>query len=131
MKADKNAPFPQDELDGLQQAFGSIGVEIEQNGKLPEDRAYGRLFTDIIRESVTNAVRHGFATKIFVQMDFTDGEYRLKITNNGHSPSGPIVEGGGIGGMRKMVEPHGGALDVTAYPRFVLTVNLPGGETGV
>lgn len=131
LKADKNAPFPQDELDGLQQAFGSIGVEIEQNGKLPEDRAYGRLFTDIIRESVTNAVRHGFATKIFVQMDFTDGEYRLKITNNGHSPSGPIVEGGGIGGMRKMVEPHGGALDVTAYPRFVLTVNLPGGETGV
>lgn len=108
-------------------AFGSIGVDIELDGTLPEDCVKGRLFTDIIRESVTNAVRHGFATKILVQIGFSGGGYHLRITNNGYPPAQPIVEGGGIGGMRKMLEPNGGALKVTAHPHFVLTVDLPGG----
>jgi signal transduction histidine kinase len=131
LKADKNIPSPQDELDGLQQAFGSIGVHIELNGKLPEDRIKGHMFTNIIRESVTNAVRHGFATKILVGIDASADGYRLKITNNGYPPPQPIVEGEGIRGMRKMTETCGGMLDVCIHPRFVLSVYLPGGDIDV
>lgn len=131
LKADKNIPSSEDELASLQQAFGSIGVDIKLDGKLPKDRTKGRMFTDIIRESVTNAVRHGFATKIFVQINHSTKGYHLNIANNGHLPPQPIIEGGGIDGIRRMVEPHGGALDVISHPRFVLTVDLPGGEVGV
>ncbi|MGI5849518.1 MAG: sensor histidine kinase [Christensenellales bacterium] len=131
LKADKNIPSLQDELNGLQQAFGSIGVHIEVNGTLPEDHTKGRMLTDIIRESVTNAVRHGFATKILVEIKFLADGYHLKISNNGYPPPEPIVEGGGIGGMRKMAESCGGVLDVTTHPCFVVSVHLPGGETHV
>jgi nitrate/nitrite-specific signal transduction histidine kinase len=62
----QSLPSPQDELDGLQQTFGAFGVKIMLDGKLPEDDAKGRLFVDIIREGVTNAIRHGFATHISV-----------------------------------------------------------------
>ncbi|MGI6168728.1 MAG: sensor histidine kinase [Christensenellales bacterium] len=131
LKADKNMPSPQDELDGLQQAFGSIGVDIKLNGTLPKDHIKGRMMTDIIRESVANAVRHGFATKIRVKIDFLPSGYHLEITNNGYLPSEPIVEGGGISSMRKMAESCGGELDVSTHPSFVLTVHLPGGEAHV
>lgn len=131
LKANKSVSPPQDELDTLQQVFGSIGVDIKLDGKLPKNRTKERMFVDIIREGVTNAVRHGFATKIFVQIVHSVSGYRLKIANNGHPPSQPVVEGGGIGGMRKMVEQNGGTLDVTAHPHFVLTAYLPGGEADV
>lgn len=131
LKAGKTAPSPQEELDALQQAFASIGVTIEINGALPQEETKGRLFVDIIRESVTNAVRHGFATIVSVQMEHADDGYHLVIANDGHPPSGPITEGGGISGMRNKVQPHGGTLDVITHPQFMLTVDLPGGKCDV
>lgn len=131
LKGGGKAPFPQEELDDLRQLFGSIGVDIALEGDLPEDDAKGCLFTDIIRKSVTNAVHHGFATRILVRIDFSKGEYHLTVTNNGRTPPRPIVEGGGMAGIRKALEPYGGSIEVTTRPRFALTVDLPGGETDV
>ncbi|MDL2259083.1 hypothetical protein LJC42_08055 [Eubacteriales bacterium OttesenSCG-928-K08] len=128
LKTGQRAPRPLDELVGLKQAFLSIGVTILIDGALPEEETKGRLFVDIIRESVTNAVRHGFATNITVSMEHTSGGHKLVITNDGRLPTGPISEGGGIGGMRNKVEPHGGTVDVITHPQFVLAVDLPGGE---
>lgn len=128
LKAEEIKPSPQKELASLQQLFGSIGVAIELQGELPEDPPRGHLFTDIIKKSVTNAVHHGFATKIEIHSGFSKGRYRLKVSNNGRTPRRTIIEGGGIGGIRKAIEPYGGVLTITTGPRFVLTVDLPGGE---
>lgn len=131
LKEEGKKPSPQEELAGLQQLFGSIGVDIALEGELPADRAKGHLFTDIIKKSVTNAVQHGFATKIFARIDHDGGRYSLSITNNGYAPLRPIAEGGGMGGIRKAVEPFGGVIKVTLQPHFALTVELPGGEADV
>ncbi len=131
LKLDQGRPLPQEELDGLRQAFGSIGVNIVLMGKLPENREKERLFVDIIREGVTNAVRHGFATVILIRVDFSESHHHLKITDNGYPPAQPILEGGGLQGMRRKLEPYGGVLSVTSQPRFLLQVDLPGGEMGV
>ncbi|NLA26614.1 MAG: hypothetical protein GX878_04395 [Firmicutes bacterium] len=131
LRGGEKRPSPQDELESLRQVFGSIGVDIELDGELPADHTRGCLFTDIIRKSVTNAVHHGFATKICVRIELSGGRYHLKVTNNGHPSLQPIVEGGGMEGIRKALEPYGGVIDVTAYPRFALTVDLPGGEADV
>ena len=120
-----------DRLDSFRRTFKAIGVKIHLNRDLPEDDITGAVFVDIISESVVNAVRHGFATDVFVMIaDSGDGWY-LEITDNGRAPSQPIVESGGIGGMRSKVEPRGGTLDVTTQPRFTLKIFLPGGETYV
>ena len=124
LKAVHSDPAPQDELDILKQTFESIGVEIVVDGNLPEENEKGQLFVDIAREAVTNAVRHGLATQAHIHMDNANGDFHLRITDNGHPPES-LKEGGGIGGMRKKVEPFGGELHIAIQPRFVLTVDIP------
>ncbi len=128
LKAEQSSPSPEEELDGLSQAFASIGVSINREGELPADEKISRIFADIIKESVTNAVRHGFATEISVKITGEEEGHQLMIINNGDLPSRPIIEGGGIGAMRNMVEPYSGELDVVFDQCFALTVKVPGGE---
>ncbi len=119
LKAD--AATPRDELDSLVNIFGSLGVEIEIIGDLPSDDDKARLFVEIAREAVTNAVKHGFATEVTIR---TSGGH-MEISDNGFSASGEIKEGGGLNGMRRRLERFGGALFVQILPRFTLTVELP------
>jgi len=116
-------PSPQDTLDSLRQAFGSIGVEIVLEGELPEDGAKAQLFAEILREGATNAVRHGYATRVLAEMS----DSRLRITNNGPPPPDGFRRGGGLGGMQKKLEPYGAALRINTEPQFVLTIDMPGG----
>ena len=126
LMAGEGLPAAQSELESLVQTFASIDVEIQLSGAMPKSESVGRLFVEIIRESVTNAVRHGFATGVFVQIDLRGEGYCLTVTNNGHAPYGAIVEGGGLGGMRRKLEPFGGTLLVTPRPCFALTILIPG-----
>ena len=128
LKRVQSRPDPKEELAGLKQAFASIGVSIKLEGELPADQEISRIFTDIIKEGVTNAARHGFATDISVKTGGEGDRHNLTITNNGDVPSCPITEGGGIGAMRNMLEPYGGELDVILDQSFVLTIQVPGGR---
>ena len=128
LKTGQSAASPLDRFDNLRRSFQTIGVEIHLDGDLPGDEIKGHLLIDVIWEGVINAVRHGFATKVSVRIERTEVDWHLEITDNGRPPVQPILEGGGIGGMRRKLLPHGGALKVIANPRFVLTVDLPGGE---
>ena len=127
LKTDQSVPVPQVEFDGLRRMFGSIGVTIALDGELPDDSETGLLFTDIIREGVSNAVKHGFATEVSVTIRMSEGMYRLMITDNGRSVKETFTEGGGFGGIRRKLEPYGGVLTVTYDPRFTLGVTIPGG----
>ena len=139
------APSAVDDVDSLKQAFMSIGVDICVEGDIPADETKGRLAADIVREAVTNAVRHGYATKINVQISGVPGDigdsgssgstcspnspsspgvFILRITDNGQPPSAPVKEGGGISGMREKVKPYGGFVSVETSPAFMLEVNL-------
>ena len=133
LKSGRSTATPQDRLDSLRQVFETIDVEVSLDGELPQDDVAGFIFMDIISESVVNAVRHGFASRIFVQSKHSDDGWHLTITDNGNGGghSLPVREGGGIGGMRGKLEPHGGMLAVTNQPRFVLSAFLPGGVANV
>jgi signal transduction histidine kinase len=146
LKTGQGEPSPADALEIMKREFVTIGVEIIFDGKIPEDETKGRLFVDIIREAVSNAVRHGLATQI--RIHFTDSDKTgytgttpallaappleannraliMVISDNGRHASGEIHEGGGITGIREKIKPFGGALNVTADPGFMLTVEIP------
>ena len=127
LKTEQSSPAPQDYLESLRREFAGVGVEIRLEGTLPEDP----LFAGIIREGVTNAVRHGFATEIVIQAQRGEDGFHMRISNNGPPPPRDYKEGGGLGGMRKKLESRGGALRVASQPSFVLEINLPGGEAYV
>ena len=120
-----------DFLENLRREFGVIGVEISLEGPLPGDCAKGELFAEIVRESATNAVRHGLATQVTVRIEHAQSCCRMRITNNGPPPPENIREGEGLSGIRKKVEARGGALRVVTQPRFALEIDLPGGDDNV
>lgn len=117
-----------DEIKNIQEIFSAIGVDIKFQGQLPNNTDQAWLCVDIIRESSTNAVRHGFATKINIKAELIDSEYKLIINNNGHTSTSPIIPSNGIRVMTQKVSAQGGNLNIIHYPVFTLSVVLLGGE---
>ena len=75
-------------------------------------------------EAVTNAVRHGYATRIQFHF-FQNDRWRMTVTDNGIPPAKPIREGGGIGGMRRRITQLGGVMELYTIPRFRIELSVP------
>lgn len=128
LKVENNEIRPYDELKKIQKIFKNIGIKVNFQGELPENKKQACLFIDIIRESCTNAVRHALATQINIKAEEKNEGYKLTINNNGRRPNEPITPGNGIRVMRKKVSDQGGNFNIKHYPKFTLSVVLPGGE---
>jgi len=81
----------------------------------------------IAQEAINNAIRHGKATKISVELDRSDQDLRLAVIDNG---TGFDVEqnsnGLGITSMTSRIEGVGGKLQITSNPgRTVLVATVP------
>ncbi len=101
-----------------------------------DDLAAGRLSdgslagaVQIVREAVSNALRHGGATRVAVRLHEGDGAIALLIQDNGagfNPAAGP--RGHGLANMQGRAESAGGSLQVDSAPgrgtRIVLTLPL-------
>ena len=128
LRAEATAVQPDEALAQLQKTFASIGITVALEGRLPAGQAQAEAAADIIREAVTNAVRHALATRIDIQSWLAADGHHLMITDNGTPHFVKFAEGSGIGGMRAKAEALGGSLQVVPSPRFTIYVLFPGGE---
>ena len=76
----------------------------------------------VLREAVTNVVRHSHARNCQVRLDNKDGNCILSISDDGRG--GYIIEGNGLRGMRERVEALGGTVirDTSSGTRLTITV---------
>lgn len=118
LRSAETAP-PEHVFADLAAIFSEIGVELYLEGSLPKRIDIACCMNAVIRESVTNAVRHGFASKVKAHCEKTAEGWSLTITNDGRKPE-QLIEGGGIAGMRKRVEALGGTLCISIEPRFTV-----------
>jgi len=120
------------DLDRARSALSAAGVDpvVRQSGPLlgpPTEVLLGW----VVREGVTNVLRHSGATRCEITVDGTPGHVRLTITDNGTgTPSRPTTEGiGGTGlkGLTERLAAAGGSLDAGPTPRtgFRVTAELP------
>ena len=58
-----------------------------------------------------------------------NSKYTIKVTNDGEQPKGEIIEGGGLSGLRLLVERENGTMIIHSAPQFELLIELPQGET--
>lgn len=117
---------PTDEiLAELVQSAREIGIRITIGGNLPPSKDNAYLMIVAMRECVTNAVRHAFASEVTVTFTETEDACTVSIINDGRPPEGEVIEGGGLSGLRRSVESKGGMLTVETRPVFRLTVTLP------
>lgn len=126
LKHAPTVPTPAEEFKSMQAIFEPIGVDIVLSGHLPMQTEAAKLVVDIIREGVSNAVRHGYATCVHISAEVRAHHYHLEISNDGIPPGDAITEGSGIQSMRSSILPYGGTLQIEQSPQFNLIIALPG-----
>jgi two-component system sensor histidine kinase DesK len=120
------------ELDRARSALTAAGIEplVRQSGPplVPQTEA---LLGWVVREAVTNAVRHSGASRCEIAVEGTAGRVRLTISDNGDGtpstrpPAG--IGGTGLKGLTERLGAAGGSLRAGPSPRggFTVTAELP------
>ena len=104
-----------------------MGVEVEyycneEELKLDEDEE--NAIYRIVQECITNAIRHGMATKITVLLEKRQFEIYLKISDNGIGCT-EIKEGFGTRHMKERVEMLNGTVNFANKDGFVVEAVVP------
>lgn len=77
------------------------------------------------QEAITNAIRHGSATQVLIQLTYESKQITMSISNNGKLPIERSVNGLGMSGMEERSKLIGGQLHVSIEDRFTVTTVLP------
>ncbi len=109
------------ELATLPRVLDDAGIETTIVGTVDgTDPRHRALLAWVLRESVTNVVRHARAQSVRIEL----GPHGIAVTDDGRGCAG--AEGNGLRGMRERVSAAGGSLEVTpATPGTRLQVVLP------
>ncbi len=122
MKSDAVKPSPQGEL---MRVAGLIGCQITFQGRQPTERKALLLLYAVIREALTNAVRHAGADRLTVILSEQKEHYFAEIRSNGHPASAPIQEKGGLLSLRKRLEQEGATLNYRYDGAVSLLLTIP------
>jgi two-component system sensor histidine kinase DesK len=122
------------ELDRARSALSAAAVEpvVVRSGTplAPQTEA---LLGWVVREAVTNVVRHAGATRCSITVDSTSERVRLTVTDNGtgdgepSAPCPPGIGGTGLKGLTERLAAAGGSLTAGPSPRggFTVAAELP------
>ena len=78
----------------------------------------------VLREAVTNIVRHAAATRCFVELVQENGDLRLEIADNGRGMSAAKM-GNGLNGVSQRLQLLGGKLSLVSVRGTRLSIQLP------
>lgn len=76
----------------------------------------------ILREAVTNVVRHARATRCDITLSNVEGVRTLRIDDNGDGKREP--DGNGVAGMRERIRAIGGDMSIESFPGTRVRVTL-------
>lgn len=118
------------ELAGARAVLTAAGIAVRVLGTVPPlDPPRQEALAWVVREAVTNVVRHSAAGECVLRLEQADGATVLTVSNDGVRPAapGPAGPGGnGLAGLRERLAAVGGGV-TTRYDgdRFVLTARVP------
>ncbi|MGW2563995.1 histidine kinase [Streptomyces sp. NPDC001514] len=118
------------ELDRARDALSTAGVEpvVRRSGP-PLESHTEALLSWVVRESVTNVVRHSAASRCEIEVSGAPERVRLVVTDDGRGGAGAPGSGPGSGlkGLAERVAAAGGTLDSGPAARggFRVTAELP------
>ncbi|MEC0171216.1 sensor histidine kinase [Paenibacillus graminis] len=82
------------------------------------------------QEALTNALRHGQATAVWIKVSFSEQEVAMEVGNNGQRPKeNPLLKlrgkgGMGLQGMAERVHLVGGTLELQLEPEFAVITRI-------
>lgn len=122
----RSAPSPSPTLQSVVEGATGVEVELVLEGEgANEEGQVEAAVRAIVREALTNVVRHAEASKARVVVTRRRDSVRLEVTDDGGGSE--FVEGHGIRGMRERAASVGGWLQVGPSPSggFTVTAELP------
>jgi signal transduction histidine kinase len=84
----------------------------------------GEVLLQAAREGVTNALRHGGASRVWVSLRLSNERWRLTVADNGRAAH-PIRFGSGLNGLAERARELDGSFCVEAKHSVRLTLDLP------
>ncbi len=119
-----------DNLQVIKEAAKLVGVTVKFYGEKPKaDTVNEKILIVAMHECMTNTVSHANGKTMTVMVSDKNGKYTMSITNDGDKPKGEIKEGGGLLGLRLLVERENGTMVIHSAPQFELIIELSQGET--
>lgn len=94
----------------------------EEQLKFDEDEE--NLIYRVIQESITNAIRHGKASKIWVELRKVEGEVILRIRDNGVGAK-ELKSGFGLKHIKERIEMLHGTVTFDGSNGFIVTARIP------
>jgi two-component system sensor histidine kinase DesK len=116
------------ELVRARAALETAGIRVQcANEPLPLTSDQETVLAMVVREGVTNVVRHSKATNCEIHVRRQNGLASIEIIDDGCG--GSMAEGNGLRGMRERVEGIGGSIRREVGPGSKLRVFVPIAET--
>jgi len=110
------------ELAGARVALSAAGIVMEVHQAIDvEDPATEALLGWVVREGITNVIRHSDGTQCTIRIDALDEHVRLEIVDDGRGsdrlrPGVPGLSGSGLSGIRERLQAAGGRLEAGPLP---------------
>ncbi|MDP9847872.1 sensor histidine kinase [Streptosporangium lutulentum] len=119
-----------EELDGARAVLAAAGVDTTvRMAGVPLPEAADGVFGWVVRESVTNVIRHARASHCVVEVGRDGDEAVLEVRDNGRI-KGKHVPGNGLNGLSERVAAEGGTMESGPLPGggFRVVVRVPVGS---
>jgi two-component system, NarL family, sensor histidine kinase DesK len=112
------------EIARARRTLGAAGVSLDCRGDgVRLDPAHESVLSLVLREAVTNILRHAGASRCRLELAADQGRTLLRVEDDGR---GAIRrEGNGLRGMRERIEALGGRLEIDSRQGTRLTAEIP------
>ena len=97
----------------------STQIELKIDGEISNNHRINSTIYHILQEGLTNAVRHGKADRILVELKYTEEYIKFYIKDNGQGALA-FIEGYGIKGIKERVRDNDGSVEFTSENGFII-----------
>ena len=112
------------EIARARRALDAAGVRLEWEGEsVVLAPAHESVLSLVLREGVTNILRHAGATRCRLELAADSGRTHMSLHDDGRG--GIASEGNGLRGMRERIAALGGRIEIDSRHGTRLTVDLP------
>jgi two-component system, NarL family, sensor histidine kinase DesK len=114
------------EIARARQALDAAAVSLDYHADgVRLDPTHESVLSLVLREAVTNILRHAGASRCRLELVADEGRTVLRVEDNGRGAIGR--EGNGLRGMRERLEALGGRLEIDSRQGTRLTAEIPHG----
>ncbi|GAA3248563.1 histidine kinase [Pseudonocardia petroleophila] len=118
------------ELVGARAVLDSSGIALVVRGDPETVGPTARtVLGRVLREAMTNVLRHAEPSRCTIEIDVVDGDARLVVVNDGALPAAETDPGTGLAALERHLTEHAGRLDAGLTPEgtFRLDASVPVG----